>query len=281
MSTIVTRAGKGSALTWAEGDANVTNLNNDKYQQGSIPTFGARAGIGVTPDVTNNLGVLTIGVTGSNIEGYLGTLDFLANAYSDTGPVHKYANSTFTANRLTQFGNTWLWRAAPAGTAGNPITWTTVMTGPSIGQSLALEGASQQTGTGITFPATQVASSNVNTLDDYEEGTWTPVDASGAGLSFTGAAGAYIKIGKQVSFWGVLTYPATASGANAAVGGLPFTCAVSASCIVGYSSETTLRSLLIIAPGTGVTLYVGAGFITNATMSGDQLYLSGTYQASN
>jgi hypothetical protein len=32
MSTIVTRAGKGSALTWTEGDANVTNLNNDKLE---------------------------------------------------------------------------------------------------------------------------------------------------------------------------------------------------------------------------------------------------------
>lgn len=32
MSTIVTRAGKGSALTWTEGDANITNLNNDKIE---------------------------------------------------------------------------------------------------------------------------------------------------------------------------------------------------------------------------------------------------------
>jgi hypothetical protein len=28
-------------------------------------------------------------------------------------------------------------------------------------------------GSGITFPATQSASTNANTLDDYEEGTWT------------------------------------------------------------------------------------------------------------
>lgn len=32
MSTIVTRTGKGSSLTWAEGDANFTNLNNDKVE---------------------------------------------------------------------------------------------------------------------------------------------------------------------------------------------------------------------------------------------------------
>ena len=32
MSTIYTRATKGSALTWTEGDANITNLNNDKIE---------------------------------------------------------------------------------------------------------------------------------------------------------------------------------------------------------------------------------------------------------
>lgn len=32
MATIVTRSGKGSALTFAEGDANFTNLNDDKIE---------------------------------------------------------------------------------------------------------------------------------------------------------------------------------------------------------------------------------------------------------
>ena len=32
MATIVTRAGKGSALSFVEGDANFTNLNNDKLE---------------------------------------------------------------------------------------------------------------------------------------------------------------------------------------------------------------------------------------------------------
>lgn len=33
MTTIVTRAGKGSPLTNAEGDANLNNLNNDKMEK--------------------------------------------------------------------------------------------------------------------------------------------------------------------------------------------------------------------------------------------------------
>ncbi len=41
MSTIVTRAGKGSALTYAEVDSNFTNLNTDKYQSGSTASLAS------------------------------------------------------------------------------------------------------------------------------------------------------------------------------------------------------------------------------------------------
>ncbi len=75
----------------------------------------------------------------------------------------------------------------------------------------------------LSFPATQNASSNANTLDDYEEGTWTPSDASGAGLTFTSVTAKYVKIGKVVNVWFRLTYPATANGTGMSIGGLPFT----------------------------------------------------------
>jgi hypothetical protein len=77
-------------------------------------------------------------------------------------------------------------------------------------------------GAGITFPATQSASSNANTLDDYEEGTWTPVDNSGASITFDVAYGYYIKVGKVVYVQAKIVYPSTASGLNNSVGGLPF-----------------------------------------------------------
>src|SRR5258705_867553 len=73
----------------------------------------------------------------------------------------------------------------------------------------------------IAFPASQVASANANTLDDYEEGTWTPVDASGASLTFGGGtAGSYTKIGNLVIATGQIVYPTTANGSSAIVGGL-------------------------------------------------------------
>lgn len=62
-----------------------------------------------------------------------------------------------------------------------------------------------------------------NLLDDYEEGTWTPIDESGAGITFTQGRGIYTKIGDLVFFTALVIYPSTASSADASIGGLPFT----------------------------------------------------------
>jgi len=76
-------------------------------------------------------------------------------------------------------------------------------------------------GAGITFPATQSASSNANTLDDYEEGTFNSTDLSGAGLTFVTSVGTYVKIGQLVYFQIKLLYPSTASSATTLIS-LPF-----------------------------------------------------------
>jgi len=131
-------------------------------------------------------------------------------------------------------------------------------------------------GTGITFPATASASSNANTLDDYEEGDWTPQDDSGASLSFTLTGASYVKIGKMVYAWMWITYPSTASGANAQIKGLPFT--VGAYPMVGgaFSGYTSFTGGTI----TGYPVYTttsiplvedGGNGITNADLSTKEL----------
>lgn len=93
----------------------------------------------------------------------------------------------------------------------------------SAGGLISLRGATNvSSGTGIAFPASQSTSSDANTLDDYEEGTWTPVDVSGAGLSFSSANGYYTKIGNLVSVQMWVQFPVTASGTSCSLGGLPF-----------------------------------------------------------
>ena len=88
-------------------------------------------------------------------------------------------------------------------------------------------------GAGITFPATQSASTDANTLDDYEEGTWTPqifyqnaTDQSTA--TNTTQYGFYTKIGNQVTLTFQLTFSqSTATGSlandNIGVKNFPFT----------------------------------------------------------
>lgn len=71
----------------------------------------------------------------------------------------------------------------------------------------------------IKFPATQNASSDSNTLDDYEEGTWTP---TGNGITFSSASGAYTKTGRVVIASFDILWPVTVSAANARVSSLPF-----------------------------------------------------------
>jgi hypothetical protein len=113
--------------------------------------------------------------------------------------------------------------------------------------SATANGGDVQVSSGITFPATQVAKSDSNTLDDYEEGTWTPVLNSFGGTGLT-ATGQYSKIGRVV----MLTFQV--SGTNLAttlgssyVSNLPFIGAQSnaggaswASSNTGVSFENTL-----------------------------------------
>ena len=81
----------------------------------------------------------------------------------------------------------------------------------------------------IIFPATQSASSDVNTLDDYEEGTWTPAFHSfsdgGTGFTITSNVSAkYNKIGKVVSCTFNFDMNASKnSGYMLEISGLPFT----------------------------------------------------------
>jgi hypothetical protein len=126
------------------------------------------------------------------------------------------------ANRYQQDSGGHYFYSAASGTAGNDITFSLALN-VNKDLTLQLQGATQTSGTGIAFPATQSASSDANTLDDYEEGTWTPNDASGAGLSLTVSIATYVKIGKIVILSYNLSYPSTANGSSAILGGLPFT----------------------------------------------------------
>jgi len=92
----------------------------------------------------------------------------------------------------------------------------------------------------IHFPATAVVTTDPNTLDDYEEGTWSPADASGAALVLSNGVCRYTKIGRIVTANFNTTYPSTANGATVAFGGLPFINKGFASVNIGYTTSATV-----------------------------------------
>ncbi len=141
---------------------------------------------------------------------------------SDLTAARTLSLATGDADRtITLSGNPTLadWFDQSVKVASTPTFGATTITGP-----LTISGASAGQ---IVFPASQNASSDANTLDDYEEGSWSPTLAGSGGQSgqaYTTQLGRYIKIGKQVKVWGRLTLSTlgTVTG-NAQIGSLPFT----------------------------------------------------------
>jgi hypothetical protein len=82
-------------------------------------------------------------------------------------------------------------------------------------------------GAGITFPATANLSSNANTLDDYEEGTFAPNltgTSSAPTITYTVQSGTYIKVGRMVTVFIRLSWSSfTGGGGNLRITNLPFT----------------------------------------------------------
>ena len=117
------------------------------------------------------------------------------------------------------------------------VSGTTTLTLPATTGTVALTAAPTFTGqatiptinlTGgqIVFPATQSASANANTLDDYEEGTWTPGFTNFGGTTgWTFSTATYTKIGRTVFLNCTISPGAgtlTATSNSGLITGLPF-----------------------------------------------------------
>jgi hypothetical protein len=101
---------------------------------------------------------------------------------------------------------------------GGMILPSTTLTTPIVSTTIGVGAATPSTsGAGITFPATQSASTDANTLDDYEEGTWSPELRPGGGggsYSWSTQAGRYVKIGKLVTLHGFVQFGTVSSAGS-------------------------------------------------------------------
>jgi hypothetical protein len=136
---------------------------------------------------------------------------------------------------------------AAASGSNSDITALTGITG--------LVDISSATAGQIKFPASQNASSNANTLDDYEEGTWTPtyeLDTPGtSSIAYSQQLGFYTKIGRFVSATCTPvtnTFTLGTGTGNLNIGGLPFT-----------SANTTINVAGSVAYASGYTTLFPSG----------------------
>ena len=176
------------------------------------------------------------------------------------------------------------------GTSGTKVALTDGANTWSAAQTLS--AALNLTSGQIAFPASQSASGGANTLDDYEEGSFTPgmtFNGSATGVTYSAQSGVYVKVGQLVFFDFTLTLTNNGSGTGAAkFTGLPFTnvgfpspCDVHL--VTGGSSASGIYAM-VDASATTATVYIpgatGASGATdtNCTNTFD-VRVSGVYQA--
>ena len=178
MSTIVTRAGKGSPLTHTEVDNNFTNLNTDKAEDSTVVKLTGDQTIGgtktfsntITGSITGNAGTVTNGVvtTGSYADpSWITSLDdgkVLPSMSSNSG---KY---------LTTDGTNSSWDALA--TVANSGSYTDLSDKPTIPTNL-----DSLTDVVITSPAT-------NQSLVYNGTNWVNASGGGGVTSFNTRTGA-------------------------------------------------------------------------------------------
>lgn len=151
---------------------------------------------------------------------------------------------------------------------------------------------------GISFPATQVSSSDANTLDDYEEGTWIPTfggfNGDFSAITYNGRVASYTKIGRVVHVQGQFAWSGVSGGSGVAcIKNLPFAPATtngsSTPCFAEFagitfgtgatqlSGEIFGSLIYFIATGSGLSSSPSVG-VTSISASG-YIYFSATYIA--
>lgn len=171
---------------------------------------------------------------------------------------------------------------------GTPSVTAPILTGTTTGTGLLdLSGASAGQ---VKFPASQNASANVNTLDDYEEGSWTP--SLGGNTTYTQRTGTYTKIGRMVHLQGDMTVNVLGTGSVNQVSGLPYTVASGGVAYTGAVSVTSMATSVVsimcqIQTGGSVVIFPAftASGTSTATPSvfqnGTAVAFSVTYTAAN
>lgn len=214
-------------IGWKVVPATAGGTGQTSYAVGDILYANTTTSLAKLADVATGNALISGGVGVAPSYGKIG----LTTHVSGVLPVANGGTNASSAS-ITAFNNITGYTATGAtGTTSTNLVFSTspTITTPSITGNLTLSTENIVQGTaakGFNFTANTPASGSTSQLFNwYEEGTWTPADASGAGLSFTSASGYYTRKGREVTVVFTLVYPATANASAARIGGLPFTAA--------------------------------------------------------
>lgn len=177
-------------------------------------------------DVATGNSLISGGVSTAPSWGKIG----LTTHVSGTLPVANGGTGTGTAG-ITAFNNITGYTASGAtGTTSTNLVFSTsaVLITPKVTTTIGVGNATPAaTGSGVSFPNTQSLSSDVNTLDDYEEGTYvtalTPTTSGSITLNTSYNTLSYTKVGNFVSLNGLLVISSVSSPVGAITLNLPFT----------------------------------------------------------
>jgi len=262
----------------------VTGTSPVASSGGATPAISLSAGYG---DTLNPYASKTANFVLAAPNGSAGVPTFRAIVAADIPTLNQ--NTTGTASNVTgtvAVANGGTGVITSTGSGNNVLSTSPTLLTPIVTTTIGVGGVTPSaSGAGITFPATQSESTSANTLDDYEEGTWTPVLTFGTtNQTITINLATYVKIGKSVTINMQITWAAKVSSGRVFISGLPFakegggTIALLAGCPAG--TVTTLAAIFYNVDGGGTVLNFAeqAGDINSASLAASgALFCSGTY----
>jgi hypothetical protein len=297
-STASTQA-SNAASSSSSASTSATNASNSATAaSGSASTASTQASNASTS--ASNASSLTSSASGyatNALNSANAAANSAASVPADATLVHKTGNETI-AGIKTFSSAPFLAGATLVGTVaggGNQINNVVIGASTPLAGSFTTLSATEiiTANKGITFPAAQVASSNANTLDDYEEGSFLPTisgtTAAGTGTYITQVA-IYTKIGRIVTFQLNISWSAHTGTGNIVIEGLPFTSytvtSTQSAATIGYADGVafTAGGTLIAYLQTNSTqvqlrqIPSGGGTVASVPMdTAGALFISGTY----
>lgn len=258
---------------------------------GTAPQWTAPAALTKTDD-TN----VTLTLGGSASTALLNAAS-LTLGWTGTLAVARGGTGTGTAG-ITAFNNITGYTAS--GATGTTSTNLVFSTSPSITTPTLIGDVTCSTGNvvigtsgkGIDFSAaSHAAGMTSELLNDYEEGTWTPVPTrSGGALSATyTSSGTYTKVGRMVFITGIINISAIASqtGNYIVVSGLPYSVALNGYEIGGLimKNNAVTTNIMLKVATAGSSLFAGTNKLSgfppeNDTWTTGDFTFSMTYYVS-